>query len=257
MIIDSNTHPTLNGLWLERRDGVTFEQVSNILRINNIDFGLAIGLPGVGGYEHAEYWAECQKFANLIPVAAVTSRIKSELEKELSSIKEIGYKSIKFHPRLLNPENLPDFTSTLFQIAARLNLTLFVCGYVYKDIKSFTIELADFHRSILINIQRNPNVKVVYLHGGIHSSLEMLMWARHSENLLIDFSNSFQYRYSYLKDEVKFMVERLDMRITLGSDFPDLQYQLYMNAIEELGTQEKSKIKNILGVNIAKFLKLN
>lgn len=254
MIVDSNTHPTLNGLWLKNQPGITCYQLSEILREAKVDYALAIGLPGIGGYSHGDYWDECKNFSNLIPIAAVTSRRRSELESELRTIKDIGYKAIKFHPRLLDVPELSSFAELLFSLAAQFNFILFVCGYVYRDIEEYNVELADFHKTVLVNMQRNKNLQVVYLHGGIHSLTEMLMWSRHSKNLLVDLSGTFQYRQKFLREETIFMIDKLDLRITVGSDFPDLPYVEYTEAIRELRSINAEKSKHVLGGNISRVL---
>lgn len=256
-IIDSCTHPTLNGMWVNQRKGITFSELSKKIAVNKIEFACAIGLPGVGDYDHESFWEMGSKFANLYLVGAVTSKNTKNLRKEIPFMATLGYKAIKFHPRILQLNELEKYTKMLFKLAEQFNLKLFVCGYVYSKISKYSDEMADFHKIILRNLKDYPRLKIIYLHGGIHSLTEMLMWSRHNDNMIVDLSYSLQFKHQFYEAELEFVLARLDSKVSYGSDHPDMDYESYLQGKKQLIKMDSKKSSRILGTNLINFLELN
>jgi predicted TIM-barrel fold metal-dependent hydrolase len=256
-VIDSCTHPTLNGMWLNQRKGITFSELSKKIAVNKIEFACAIGLPGVGDYDHQNFWEKGSKFTNLYLVGAVTSKNAKNLQKEIPLMANLGFKAIKFHPRLLQLTELEKYTRVLFNLAEEFNLKLFICGYVYSNISEYSDEIADFHKIILRNLKECPRLKIIYLHGGIHSLTEMLMWSRHNDNMIVDLSYSLQFKHKFDEAELEFILARLDLKVCYGSDHPDTDYESYLQGKKQLFKMDSKKSLNILGKNLINFLELN
>lgn len=257
MLIDSNAHPTLNGRWIDGREGVTFGQLSELLKKNQIDKALTVGLPEVGDYEHSRFWETATQYSHFYPVAALTSKSVGLLEAEMNKITEIGYKSVKFHARLLNLQEINLYLEKVFELAEKRRINVFICGYNYQSVTKYSNELSDAHKQVLHCMRKWPNVKVVYLHGGMHGFLEMIMWARHSDNLLLDLSYTYQYQKRFFKDELAFLLDRLDKKIVLGSDTPDLTIEEYLDGVRELSAINRVKSENVLGQNLIRHLELD
>ena len=255
--IDSCTHPTLNGMWLNQRKGITFSALSEKIAANKIDLACAIGLPGIGEYDHKNFWEMGSKYSNLYLVGAITSKCTKNLRREIPFMASLGFKAIKFHPRILQVNKLEKYTKVLFNLAEEFDLKLFVCGYVYSNTSEYSDEIADFHKIVLRNLKIHPRLKVIYLHGGIHSLNEMLMWSRHNENMIIDLSHSLQFKHQFYEAELEFILARLDSKVSYGSDLPDMNYESYLQGKKQLLKLDGKKSLNILGTNLVNFLELN
>ena len=99
---DSNSHPTLNSKWIGNRKGDSFNGLAKKLQNNGIQGACAVGLPNIGNYSHEVFFKECSNHPLFLPVAALTVTNLDDAIKEIYNIKEIGFKALKIHSRLLN-----------------------------------------------------------------------------------------------------------------------------------------------------------
>ena len=104
MYFDSCAHPTIDGGWLGSSRGVTFAQFKEELASSDLVGSVAIGLPGIGGYDPIKYFELAVSY-DLFPVAPLTSYEDPSIASEIDELSKIGYTAIKIHPRLMGKNN--------------------------------------------------------------------------------------------------------------------------------------------------------
>ena len=98
IFFDSNSHPTVNGTWLNKKNINSFESLNKCIASNNLGGALAVGLDGVDSFERKSFIDKCIQFNNLVPIAGFSPHKHNSLNV-LHDIKNLGYKGIKIHPR--------------------------------------------------------------------------------------------------------------------------------------------------------------
>lgn len=253
-LFDSAMHPTLTGEWLNGRQGITFQDAQEILKQGELTGACSIGLPGVGGYEHEKYFAAASQISGLVPVAALTSRNPIDWEAEIQFIHALGYRAIKFHPRLLGLNDRPDVLSSLINICVRHNLVLFYCTYYLTP--SHSLPGQDPLWFIVRALKSYPEAPIVLMHGGAHRVLEYAETFRYCPNVLLDLSLTLtRFGHSSIRQDITHIVRTLDQRICLGSDAPDVPWGRWFSAVDELKDQtDSSRWTRIASENIKVLL---
>ena len=128
MFFDSCAHPTINGEWAEGRRGITFKELAASREKNPGYMALAIGLPGVGAYEHAAFKRECERWG-FLAIAAITTVAEVDLMREFETIVRLGFRGVKVHPRLLRRNTDHSYLKTIFTLCRRHGLVCLLCTY--------------------------------------------------------------------------------------------------------------------------------
>ena len=220
--IDSCAHPTLNGLWLGGRTGVTHQELADDLALHGYSGALAIGLPGVGGYSPAPFLEACRRQRGLVPVAALTT-IESPcvIRAELEAIRSIGYRIVKVHPRLLGYEATLPALNDIVGSCAETGLAVALC--TYPEYRS-TIE-PEFARSMMAAaLALHPEVPAIALHAGVLDAAPFARLIPDMAALLLDVSLCLpKYPEQVLRQIAAIALEH-PHSVALGSDGPEWTY---------------------------------
>ncbi|MEZ4873523.1 MAG: hypothetical protein R2827_15035 [Bdellovibrionales bacterium] len=254
MIFDSLTHPTLDGTYLNSGEDCSFLTVVNQVKAAGLKGACAVGLPGIGGYEHESYFEKCSEYSELYPVAALD--FSKNIPSELESIKNIGYRAIKIHPRRLEHDFTLDNLHEALSLAGDQGLVTFLCTYNFSSASSMR-EGLNFDGLVEV-LGRKKMGRIVLLHGG---GVELMRYAelvRHNENLLLDLSFTLlKYRGSSIDLDIEYLFNNFDRRICIGSDAPDFTPKQMVERFNELTKNlNADKIENIAYKNLYNFLEI-
>lgn len=252
-LFDSLSHPTLDGSFLASEKDTRFGTVSHALRAHGFVGGCAIGMHGVGGYEHRAYLAACRAHDNLFPVAGFDPAA-ADPRAEAGAIAALGFTAIKVHPRLAKLVLSPTQLGDILAAAAAEGLTVFLCTYNHAAIAHYPA--TDPLSSLVTALQRAPDAHVVLVHGGDVRLLEYAQLVRHNENLLLDLSfTALKYRGSSVDLDVAYLCENLDRRVCVGVDHPDFDHAALRARFDQLcANLDPDKARNVGYRNLASFL---
>jgi len=225
-IFDSLTHPMPNGNWLiPRYDGQnTIERLNNEMKANNVGWGLAVGMGrNIGGYSEEGYASFVLDNSNsLFPVAFFDFRILNSgvtVKDYLNRLKAIGYVGIKIHPRLSSVNAQNPFLKEIITISNSIGLAILFCTYFWSKDKNLC---AYGPEQLMIMLSDVPTEKIILIHGGAVRLLEVAEIARQFENVLLDLSLTLcKWEGSSLDHDIRFLFNKFDRRICIGSDGPE------------------------------------
>lgn len=252
LYFDSCTHPTLDGMWIDGRYGMTFKQLDLIRRENSGYEALAIGLPGVGGYEHRAFKRECDSWG-FEGVAAVTTVESADLEREFNVIADLGFRGVKVHPRLLKKNTDLSYLSRVFSLCDQFGLVCLLC--TYEADQPGQLPSCDPFYQVCSALNDAPNVRLILMHGGGPRLIQFASLARHSESILIDLSFTIiDSMTTALKPSIRDLVSRLDRHLCVGTDSPEFKVEQVLHRVLEIAENlETMKLQNILSKNLLRF----
>lgn len=248
-IFDSLTHPMPDGSWLTANwNGEnSIESLRASMEENNIQWALAVGMGAkVGGYEEDRYASYIRSHSDkLFPVAFVDFEVLNAgmpPRTYLRRLRTLGYVGIKIHPRLsrigLSNELLP----MLIREANQLGLCVLLCTYFWGRDKSQCENTPEHLHALLCEV---PDEKVILLHGGAVRLLEVAEIARQFPGTLLDLSFTIcKYEGSSLDLDIKYLFEKFDRRLCIGSDSPEFNQRALRNRFEFLAEQLSEEKKN-------------
>ncbi len=260
-LFDSIAHPTINGVWFNKPHDNTFEHLSNQYLQNNILGGCAVSLPFISLEELEVFYKKSVQQANvrLYPVAAFNFD-EENFEQKIKSIKEIGYNAIKIHLRLSKLDIDKDFEkiALVFSICEKYNVIIFFCTYCHTNIELTPLHSLNYY--LIALLKRAPKVKIILLHGGDVGLLQLSQLARFNPTILIDLSYTLlKFKGSSLDTDILFLMQHLDRKICVGSDYPEYSIPVFKERVEELSAKvsDVEKIENFSYLNIMNFLNMN
>lgn len=248
-IFDSLTHPMPNGNWLTPKyDGQNSVQfLLSAMEVNNIQWALAVGMGSkVGGYQEDNYASFIRsQSAKLFPVAFVDfEALESGISvgEYLRRLKRLGYVGIKIHPRLASINLSNAFLVDLIKEANQLGLVVLLCTYFWSKDKKLCSYNPEQLLTLLCEV---PDEKIVLLHGGAAKLLEVAEIARQFQGALLDLSFTIcKYEGSSIDLDIRYLLEKLDRRVCVGSDSPEIGLSKLRERFELLteGLDEAKKI---------------
>lgn len=250
-MIDCSLHPTINGGWSDGRRGLTHREAGELVESAGLDSAFAVGLP-LADYEHQEFLARSIE-NSLVPIAAVTTRALDGVFHELEVIRNLGFGGVKIHPRMLGwNRTLRDLAPVICE-AHRVGLVVHLCTY-HSDRPGGMAEqdpLLAVHEAL----NREPEVRLVLVHGGWTAFERYAETARFAPSVLLDLSYTMtRLRGSPYWERLKWMAQTLDQRLCVGSDAPDESFPSFLEAAEALTTGlSEEKARNILCDNIRRL----
>ncbi|MEZ4884813.1 MAG: amidohydrolase family protein [Chitinophagales bacterium] len=256
-LFDSLAHPTLTAKWLDKKSiDASFEALQKSMTDVNFKAACAIGMANIEGYEHGAFLKQCDKYANLIPIAGFQPPATPFIAKELAEIAAMGFKGIKIHPRFSNLNLVghePILVKTL-QEAAKQNLVVFWCTYMHTHLKNYPSQ--DPFYGLVNILKQSLDTKVVLVHGGDIQILKYAELVRFNGNLLLDLSLTLQkYSNSSVDVDLQFLFQHFDQRICIGSDFPEYTLQHTRQRFEHFAAGVPlQKQENIAWRNLSQFL---
>lgn len=251
-VFDSCTHPTLNGEWTGGRRGVTFPELAALKREMPGYHALAIGLPGVGNYEHRAFKRECDTWG-FEGIAAITTVEPGELEGEFETIARLGFGGVKVHPRLLGKNVNLDYLSRIFALCDQFNLVCLLC--TYEADKPGRLPTRDPFYQLCDSLNEVPDVRLVLMHGGGLRLMQFASLARHSETILLDLSFTVvDYMTAALEPSIRDLMLNLDRRLCIGSDSPEFTISEVLLRVQAVaGDLDTTKLDNVCSKNLSRF----
>jgi predicted TIM-barrel fold metal-dependent hydrolase len=235
-LFDSLAHPTVSGRWESRLfsapHDARVETLIASMRAAGFRRACAVGMAGVGGYEHEAFAALCRPFPELVPFAGIDPMAADPL-RELDTVRELGFRGIKLHPRLSGFALDDDaFVATLAGARDR-DLVVMLCTYLHAPIPAYPSE--DPLYALARALKRAPGVRIVLLHGGDVDLLRWAQLARHDEHLLLDLSfTMMKYRGSSIDADLRYLFGAFHRRVCIGVDHPEYGHDAVRVRFEEL-----------------------
>ena len=252
-LFDSLSHPTLSGRWLADGVDATVESLIADMNLAGFTRACAIGLPGVGEYDHVRFFELCRRYPQLVPVAGLDPTVRA-LEEELDRIESIGYRAVKVHPRISGFSFYDDAFVRVLEGTARRNIALFACTYVHAPRGRYP-ERDPFY-GLAAALNAVPDARIVLVHGGDVDVMRYAQLVRHASNALLDLSFTMvKYAGSSIDLDLRFLLKHLDRKICIGVDYPEFHHEQVRRRFEELtaglGNTER---ENAGSVNLASLL---
>lgn len=210
---DSLVHVTRDGRWTNGRADASYARLVAELDRARIDRACLVGLPGL---VDNEYILECTRASagRLVPVAGVDPGAA-----DVAGLARAGFAGIKLHPRLGGYDPLATRALDAVRAAADAGLVVFV-DTLFRQTARATPHAADVVDRIA---HACPGARVVLLHGGGPALLDVADVVRVNASLVLDLSFTLiQYAGSSLDADLRWVMERLDRRVVIGSDMPEL-----------------------------------
>jgi len=255
-LFDALAHPTVSGHWLETDRDARAATLIASMNAHGYAMACAVGLADVGDYTHEGFAAMCRQHAQLVPFAGIDPRA-SDLAAQLDTVRELGFRGIKLHPRFgrfaLDDEA---FVAALTGARDR-DLVVMLCTYLHGPIASYPDR--DPLYALVASLKRVPDVRMILLHGG---DVELLRWAqlaRHDEHLLLDVSFTLmKYRGSSLDADLRYLFSGFHRRVCLGVDHPEYDHAAVRERFETLtdGLGDEPR-RDVAYRSLARFLRID
>jgi predicted TIM-barrel fold metal-dependent hydrolase len=239
----------MNGEWIDGRPGITFQGLAALRHEMPHYNALAIGMPGVGKYEHGAFKRACDAW-DFEGIAALTTVEHETLEREFETIATFGFRGVKVHPRLLRRNTSLDFLSSVFIMCQRFDLVCLLC--TYEADKPGSLPSSDPFYQICGALNNVPDVRLILMHGGGARILQFAGLARHSESILLDLSFTLtDFVTATLETSIKDLMLKLDRRLCIGSDSPEFTIaETLRRVIAIAGDLDPEKLENVLSRNL-------
>lgn len=178
-----------------------------------------------------------------------------DVSVSLKSIKLLGYRGIKLHPRISGFSLDNPLLISVIKEANDLNLAVLLCTYFYDKSgygKNNSIE------SVSEILYKLDGSEVILMHGGSVRLMETIEIVRAFNNALLDLSFTIcKYEGSSLDLDIQFAFSQFDKRICIGSDYPEFSHAQLRNRFDLFSKQlSVEKSENIAYKNLTHFLRL-
>jgi len=230
---DSLVHVTRNGGWINGKDDASYPRLVRELDRAGVARACLVGLAGI---VDNQYILECANASNerLVPIAGMDpSRCvdESAILDEVARIAGAGFAGIKLHPRLNGYD--PDGSSCLQAIrAASEHRAVVFLDTLFRQHPHPTAHAADIIDRIA---HQCAGAAIVLLHGGGAALLEVAEVVRLHATLMLDLSFTLlHYAGSSLDADIRWVMDRLDQRIVIGSDMPEFTPAAAFSRAEQL-----------------------
>lgn len=178
----------------------------------------------------------------------------SEIDRAMEELADRQFAGVKLHPRLNNYDPMDERCFRAIVAAGKNDLVVFL-DTLFRQ-RTHPI---DHPANIIDRIAfACDDTRIVLLHGGASSMLDLYEIVRMRENLLIDTSFTLnRYAGSSLDDDMRFLFRTLDLRTTVGSDFPEYSLIETKERVTKLiDDLPAAKSENILSRNLERFLRI-
>lgn len=189
----------------------------------NVRWAWAVSMGTVAGYDVQKYVDACRASdVYLYPAAFMEISAFSGLaqaEDWLLDCRRRGFVGIKLHPRIGQFDFQHPLLPGIIAAANRLNLTPLLCTYFYsRDPKCRALSVGSL-RELLYEIAEE---KLIVLHSGATHLLEVSEVTRPFKKVLLDLSFTLcEYANSSLDLDLRYVMDRCDGRVCIGSDSPE------------------------------------
>lgn len=222
-LADSLAHPTLNGTWLGRPAGNTFQHLAAELERHGYRFACAVGLWGQDGFEAEAFARAALRHPRLVPIAGIRPSADAALGVTLDRVRDLGYRGVKLHPRFSGVDVADPAIPATFRMAAERDLTVFFCTFQYGPVERWPS--TDPLSALVAALRAAPRARVVLLHGGDVGLMRYMQLMRFNDRLLLDLSHTIlKYAGSSLDADIRFLFHVFDRRICVGTDYPQFRH---------------------------------
>lgn len=217
---DSLVHVTSSGTWLNGRDDASLDRLVREMDRAGVSRACLVGLPGVN--DPAEI-LDCAGRAGgrFVPVAGfdpTASREGTAVAGEVASLRAAGFRGVKLHPRLGGYHPLHPRVVDTINAAAAHGLVVFL-DTLFRQRARATASAPDVIDRLA---HRCPGAAIVLLHGGGADVLRVAEIVRAHPALVLDVSYTLlAYRHSSVSADLRWIFEKLDQRVVVGSDMPE------------------------------------
>jgi len=253
---DSLVHATADGTWLggTRYDASLDRLLGEMERVAPCRACLV----SIADYQDNETLARVARThpKRFVPIAGLNPgslQHLSEVESEVAKLASQGFPGIKLHPRLNSYDPLDERCLAAIHAAGRKGLVVFL-DTLFRQKRVSTRHPADVVDNIATQC---GETQILLLHGGGAHLLEMFEIVRLHSHLILDVSFTLlRYTGSSVDPDIRFLCERLDQRLTVGSDFPEYLPSEALKRITELtdGLAPQKK-ENIFFYNLENLFK--
>lgn len=253
MLFDTNLHVTLDEKWNEKVPKNKFLEIIKIKKKNNLKGFCAVGIHNIGNYDHKNFINKLKKYKFIYPVAPIN--LNKKISDEFDTIKKLGYNCVKIHNRSFNKNFNKIDLDKIFYLCEKNSLRLMICTY-FNDVPG-NIPNTDAKYILAKYLNKYKDLKIMLLHGGCERLMEFAEMIRFSKNIFLDLSLTLtKYENSSIDSDIKFLFKNFDRKITLGSDYPDVQYNIFMRRVNFFSKNlSKEKKENIFYKNALRFIK--
>jgi predicted TIM-barrel fold metal-dependent hydrolase len=221
-LFDSLLHPATKPEALQKK-----------MKAAGFKWACAVGMAHERNYDH-ESFIKAVRRPGLIPIAGIDPRkSKLALEKELDTVKKLGFKGIKIHPRNAGIDWTYPTLPTLLKGAHARGLVTMLCTYMHKPLAVGAGE--DPFYTLVRLLKAAPKAKVVLLHGGDVRVMHYAEFVRANPNLILDLSFTLmKYRGSSVDLDLAFLFKNFDRRICIGTDYPEYDHKAVAKRFAQL-----------------------
>lgn len=261
-LFDSLTHPTLNGDWiLPRYPGTArLPDLEAGMESAGIRAAFAVGMIGIGGYEEAGYFDLVRRSrCTLLPVAycdyQAIRRGDLDLCSWLDGLVRRGYRGVKVHIRFSEIPLRDPLLAEILAASADRGLAPLLCTYRYGAPVQGAVNRLDDFMLLLDRVGPRP---VVLLHGGDVNVLHMMEIVRAFPHAILDLALTLcKYEGSSVDDDIRFLFQKFDRRVCVGSDHPEFSSADLRRRFDEFASQTTAeKAWNIGWRNLARLVGL-
>lgn len=260
MIIDANTHITLNGRWFHTDHDASLERLLLNVKDAGIDKAIAVPLPGtIRNDEQAALingqYDQLISACTFNPADYNTPGEAGEaFRKEFSGVKK---NLVKFHNRFgkYHPED------ERFMEVLRVNdqmetpMLIGVCGLLHDRNISSAVNTPVYFFDLAKKLARTD---LIVMHGGGTQILAIAEICRDLHHVYFDLSMTLsKYRNTSVAKDISWLCHHYDRRMIWASDFPETTIkQALQDFSDTVGDLAEERRMNILGNNISRLLHL-
>jgi len=251
---DSLTHITRDGTWLG--DSRCDASLDTLLRRMDEASVRRACLVAIADYQDNDTTLRAAKGHpdRFVPIAGLNPRVLPTVRRVEAAVAEIagqGFAGIKLHPRLNGFDPLDQKSLAVFEAAADHGLVIFL-DTLFRQRGLATRNVPD---TIDFIASACPETRILLLHGGGASMLELWEIVRMYPSLMIDFSFTLmRYAGSRLDDDMRFFLRTSDQLVTVGSDFPEYLPATAFERFRMLGEGiDEHRIRNVAFGNLQRL----
>lgn len=253
-LVDSLTHIKEDGNWYDTSHDASLERLLNMF---DQQFRKAL-LVGIPGDSHEFLITVFQKYPDkFIPIAALEMEADDspdQIEENIISCKNLGFKGIKIHPRLLKMGLTHPNISRAVGLAGKHQLVSLLCTVNKPPLPPLKRPVYDILHEIC---RGNQNTRILLMHGGYFELLATSEIIRPFEHVLLDLSTTIvRFQDTHIIEDIRFLFKTFDQRLCIGSDFPEYTMKEVLQVIEKKELHRdlsREKLENIFSRNLLGF----
>lgn len=260
MIIDSLTHITPDGRWFNTSHEASLDRLMRELDVAKVERAVVVALADY--IENDFVYETCQgSGGRLIPGASLNPMNYASTDEAMKAAEATlnggDFPVLKLHPRLNGFDPLDERCQAILHSVTQLKAPVTVwLDSIFRNNNVLPAKPpVDTMQTLL---HQHPDLNFVLLHGGGPLLLQMAELLLSYSNLTIDLSlTANYYRQTSLLQDIVFLLEKRDLRVCAGSDFPEFVPNDYLSLLRELCSKKDislSKLANVLGKNVKELL---